>query len=258
MWALSLLDLHCGPPGPYNDVSFTAKCSHETLERLLKIALRADHDSLIVAVETAWLERLAMRAVPMDHALDAAERLHRPNFQARAYYHQILHSWNHARQYVAAIPSTTLIQGFEPVHVNRLLSGVYSLSLLWEAIVRQETGRKDWPMIRRSSDMLDVAICSCNSHSRESTTITWNSLMKDVTRTFPTPDVLGKLQAVIDKLETSTLSVVGCVCRNELQAALESLHADVKARLPEYFGITLSYSTPVHKNSLNFSFKGVH
>lgn len=120
-----------------HDAAFVASCSSALFARIIDVAIRTRHDTLLDSTITQWAGRLRVGDAPSVPAVLAADAHELPRLRGVAYYAHIQGML--AGQTTITSRGATQFQAdprLSNAQVMRLLSGYWSLVSLWERLRR--------------------------------------------------------------------------------------------------------------------------
>ena len=229
-----------GPPQPQYELSH---CSSQWMKRLLEVALLCGHTELRDYVAERWVERIIARDLRPVHALEIAERSGVRRLEGYAYYIQMLEMDDDFTPGVAEDGKKfqrsqiwRLASDGEDVHTpavltpaqrQRLLSGHWSLTRLWERL------RVNPPKFERSDG------CTYHQHG---CLATWAQLWRDVGKSEITiacasADVLERLKRMEEQLivHQDLSMALTPQCKRRALLALKATTKEVQDGLADHF-----------------------
>ncbi|PIL22421.1 hypothetical protein GSI_15109 [Ganoderma sinense ZZ0214-1] len=254
-WAVDALynvisGLH-GPPQPQYELGH---CSSAWMKRLLEVALLCGHTALRNYVAERWVERIVARDLRPVHALEIADRSGIRRLQGYAYYVQLLEMGDgfdpgvveDGKQYsrsrlgatvagpngngdngTSASAPTGTPASLTREQRQRLLSGAWSLSRLWETL------RTTPPAFQRPD--------GCTYH-QQGCVSTWRVVWRDVGKAEGTlkhaaGDVLGRLRAMEEQLfmHADLSCALTPQCKRGALVALKTTIREVQEGLADHF-----------------------
>ncbi|RPD62269.1 hypothetical protein L226DRAFT_568929 [Lentinus tigrinus ALCF2SS1-7] len=253
-WAVDALynvisGLHGRPQQQYE----LGSCSSAWMKRLLEVALLCGHKPLSEYVVDKWVERIHKHDLRPVHALEIADRSRIRRLQGAAYYVQLREMGDafdpgvtedgteYARSQLGATATALAANGEDgnsqkktgtpavltPAQRQRLLSGHWSLTRLWEQL------RASPPKFQRPDG------CTYHQHG---CLRTWATVWLDVGKTETTlrcapVDVLGRLRAMEQQLymHADLSCALTPQCKRTALRALKVLVEEVEEGLADHF-----------------------